>query len=99
MEYEINFCRGISKTLAAVLDSFHAIAITANNSNGKSLYVYLSLHLKDTVQFSFFFSSLDAVLNGPANPTLEDGFNTRILFLFTLASKTRYAGLFARLPV
>ena len=30
-----------------------------------------------------FFSTLDAVLNGLSNPTLEDGFNTRIFFLFT----------------
>ena len=33
-----------------------------------------------------FFRTFDAVLNGLSNPTLEDGFNTRIFFLFTFCT-------------
>ena len=41
------------------------------------------VHLKTLSSYEFFFSTLDAVLNGPSNPTLEDGFITRMFFLFT----------------
>ena len=46
-------------------------------------YVSNVCSLKTLSSFDFFFSSLEAVLNGPSNPPLEDGFDTRIFFLFT----------------